>query len=137
MYRAGVSMRRERLGVLLLQKQLKSFKLVQQTCGGPPLVNNLQVFPVQEVTGARLPCQHHGGHVLDDLLLLAFCHGREPLLQTQLPLATEEQQEAHLTTQRRSGGSEWQPGRLHEPRGRLAQTHTHTMSLQRTLLTTL
>lgn len=46
-----------------------------------------------------MPCQHHGGHVPDDLLLLTFRHGREPLLQTQLPLATEEQHEAHLTTQ--------------------------------------
>lgn len=67
----------------------------------PPLVNNLQVFPVQEVAGTRLPCQHRGGHVPDDLLLLALCHGREPLLKTQLPLATEEQQEAHLATHTR------------------------------------
>lgn len=53
---------------------------------------------MQEVTGARLPCQHHCGHVPDDLLLLTFGHGREPLLQTQLPLATEEEQEAHLNS---------------------------------------
>lgn len=62
-----------------------------------PLVNNLQVFPVQEVAGAWLSRQHHGGHVPDDLLLLALGHRGEPLLQTQFPLAAEEQQEAHLT----------------------------------------
>lgn len=54
---------------------------------------------MHEVTGAWLPRQHHGGHVPGDLLLLPLRHGREPLLQTQLPLATEEQQEAHLATQ--------------------------------------
>lgn len=59
---------------------------------------------MQEVAGARLPCQHHGGHVPDDLLLLALGHGREPLLQAQLPLTAEEQQEAHLTTQGQRGG---------------------------------
>lgn len=37
-----------------------------------PLVNNLQVSPVQEVTGAWWPSQHHGGHVPDDLLLVTF-----------------------------------------------------------------
>lgn len=37
----------------------------------PPLVNDLQVFPVQEVAGARLSRQHHGGHFPDDLLLFA------------------------------------------------------------------
>lgn len=63
----------------------------------PPLVYNLEVFPVQEVTGAWLSWQHHGGHVPDDFLLLTVWHGSEPLLQTQFPLATEEQQEAHLT----------------------------------------
>lgn len=60
---------------------------------------------MQEVTGAWLPCQHHGGHVPDDLLLLTLCHWCEPLLQTQLPLATKEQQEAHLTTHRYTAGS--------------------------------
>lgn len=69
---------------------------------------------MQEVTGAWLPCQHHGRHVSDDLLLLTICHGRKPFLQAQLPLATEEQQEAHLTTQTQGRG--W--GRCHADRQR-------------------
>lgn len=64
--------------------------------GGTPLVNDLQVFPLQEVAGARLSCQHHGGSFPDDLLLFSLRHGSEPLLQAQFPLAAEEQQEAHL-----------------------------------------
>lgn len=109
--------------VLLLKG--KSFS---QTCGGRPLVNDLQVFPVQEVTGAWLPCQHHGGHVPDDLLPLTVWHGREPLLQTQLTLATEEQQEAHLTTQRHSAGSEGHPGRMHHDSKRPIIPHSSTLS---------
>lgn len=65
----------------------------------PPLVYNLQVFPVNKVTGAWLPCQHQGGHVPDDLFLLTLGDGREPLLQSQSPLTTEEQQEAYLVEQ--------------------------------------
>lgn len=51
---------------------------------------------MQEVAGAWLPSQHHGGHVPDDLLLLSLRDGREPLLEAELALATEEQQEMHL-----------------------------------------
>ena len=51
---------------------------------------------MQEVAGAWFPCQHHGGHVPGDLLLLSLGDGREPLLETELALATEEEQETHL-----------------------------------------
>lgn len=44
-----------RIKSLPLQKQIES---VEQH---PPLVNYLQISPVQEVTGAWLPCQHHCG----------------------------------------------------------------------------
>lgn len=51
-----------------------------------PLVNNLEVPPVEEVTGAGRVSQHHQSHFSDHLLLLSLRHRSEPLLQSQLPL---------------------------------------------------
>lgn len=62
----------------------------------PPLVNDLQVSPLEEVAGARWTGQHQHQHVSDHLLLLPLRCWREPFLQSQLPLSTEQQQEVHL-----------------------------------------
>lgn len=91
-----------------------------------PLVNDLQVFPLQEVAGTWLPCQHNGGHFPDDLFLFPIRHRREPLLQAQLPLATEEQQEAHLMAQTQSGSKSYYICMVNEETRTGSKTHTHT-----------
>ena len=66
--------------------------------GGVPLVHHLLVRPLEEGGHLGLASQDQGDQVLGDLLLrLSVVGWGVPLLQSQLPLATEEQHEVdHL-----------------------------------------
>lgn len=87
---------------------------------------------MQEVTRTWLARQHHGGHVSNDLLLFTLWHGSEPFLQTQFPLATEEQQEAHLTAGGLGGGGGATQRRFSNEadvvENKLVHVHTRTQS---------
>lgn len=78
------------------QKEEKESDKTAAAVRAPPLVDDLQVSPLEEVAGARWPGQHQRHHVSDHLLLLPLGRRLEPFLQPQLPLPAEQQQEVHL-----------------------------------------
>lgn len=66
-----------------------------------PLVDDLEVPPLQEAAHLGFAGQHHLHQFPDHLLLVPLGRGRVPLLETQLPLPTEQQHETHLYRGRR------------------------------------
>lgn len=64
-------------------------------CIPVPLVDDLEVPPLQEAAHLGFAGQHHLHQFPDHLLLVPLGRGRVPLLETQLPLPTEQQHETH------------------------------------------
>lgn len=73
----------------------------------PPLVDNLEVSPLQEAAHLGLAGQNCLHQLSGDLLFLLVRQRHVPLLEPELALSAEEEHELHLETrgERGEGGS--------------------------------